>query len=194
VTFAQPNPKVLVRESPESLVLELPSPRRPLTAFVVGAWLVGWAVGIAFLVQQLDPGQPSPTDRAFLVVFGLAWLGAGALAAAWFAWLVAGHERVTVFADRVVIRRGIPGLHATREYATSGISELRTFGREVPPLLAAGLDFTGRGASGIRFRSGGRVVRFARALEEREAHAIVDLLRARQVAGERPGAAVEGAA
>jgi hypothetical protein len=46
-------------------------------------------------------------------------------------------------------------------------------------MIALGLDVAGRGASGVRFESGDRVVRFARSLGESDARAVVELLRAR---------------
>jgi hypothetical protein len=46
-------------------------------------------------------------------------------------------------------------------------------------MIALSLDVAGRGASGVRFESGGHVVRFARTLSEHDAHAVVELLRAR---------------
>jgi hypothetical protein len=184
LSLVHPHPEYQIHEAPGELVIDLPSPRRPLTAFVITLWLAGWAVGMSFVVQQFRSGGAATADRPFLLAWAGTWLAAGVCACAWLAWLVAGRERVTVRADALHIRRWILAWGVTRAYPLSTISELRTFGREVPPLLAAGLDITGRGASGVRFRCGPRVVRFARALDEHAAHAVVDVIRARLPLGQ----------
>jgi len=186
VSIVHPHSGFRVIEREDALVVELPSPRRPVTALALSLWLVGWAFGLAFIVRQFEPGDPTPTDRGFLLVWGAAWLLAGGVVMAWLAWLVAGSERVTLSADALQLEYGGFGRYLGRRYPLDGIRELRTFGREVPPLLAAGLDFTGRGASGVRFRNGERVVRFARALDEHAAHALVARLRTRHAFGEGP--------
>ncbi|HTR97444.1 MAG TPA: hypothetical protein VMH61_06035 [Candidatus Acidoferrales bacterium] len=179
MTLMQNRSPYRVADHGDELVIDLPSPRRPVTAFVVSLWLLGWSVGLAFVAQQFQSGEPTRGDDAFLGAWLVLWLAAGVLAIAWLAWLVAGRERVTLTPEAIRIRRGVLAWGFTRSFALAGMSELRTFGREVPPLLAAGLDFAGRGASGVRFRHGGRVVRFARALDEPAGHALVDLLRSR---------------
>jgi len=187
VSKVQPRTIYRVAERGDDLVIDLPSPRRPVTAFVVGVWLVGWGVGLVFVVQQFQTGEPTRADQLFLAGWLAVWLAAGAAALAWLGWLLVGRERVTLTPQEIRIRHGVFGRGVTRRYALAGLSELRTFGREVPPLLAAGLDFAGRGASGVRFRHGGRVVRFARALDESSAHALVDVLRTRLSAGRSEG-------
>ena len=167
-----------IREVPDGIVVDLSSPRRLLTALVVALWLAGWVVGLAFTVQQLGAGEEPATDRAFLLAWAIAWVAAGAYALARLAWLLAGHERVTLAAGRLRIWRGVGRVGLARDYALARIRELRTFGRELTPVLAAGLDVSGHGASGVCFRYGRRVVRFARALDEPSAHVLADRLRA----------------
>ena len=167
-----------VREVPGGIVVDLPSPRRLLTAMIVGLWLAGWIVGLSFALQQFRGGDDLGPDRLFLFVWSVCWLGAGVFAILYLAWLLAGRERVTLAGGRLRIWRGVWRFGLAHDYAAAGIRELRTFGRDLVPLLAAGLDFTGQGASGVRFRCDGRVVRFARALDEPAAHALVDRLRA----------------
>ena len=165
-----------VREIAGGIAIDLRSPRRPLTAVIVAAWLVGWAVGGTFVVQQFRGGENPGPDRLFLIVWSLMWFAAGPMAFAYLAWLLVGRERVTVREGRLRIWRGVWRLGIAREYEAAAVHELRTFGREVAPLVAAGLDLAGRGASGVRFRCADRVVRFARALDEPTAHALVDRL------------------
>lgn len=173
------------------LVSDLPSPRRPVTLGVLSLWLVGWAFGVTFMVQQfLEPG-PFGFDRAFLLAWMLAWVAAGLVVIGYMTWLAAGRERVTLEGGALVLRRGVFGLWWARRWPLESIRRLRTFGREIPPMIAFSLDVSGRGASGVRFESGGHVVRFARTLDEHEARAIVDRLRAlhefdRETHGDEP--------
>jgi len=175
-----------VNETPDGLVVDLPSPRRPLMAFVMGAWLIGWAFGFVFMVRQFGTGGPFGVTRTFLLLWCAGWLAAGVWGVGWLAWLVAGRERVSLTATSLVLWRGCFGVGFTRTFPLDAIRGLRTFGREVPPVVAAGLDFTGRGASGVRFVAGGRTVRFARALTETDARVVLDALRARYAFDARP--------
>lgn len=168
------------------LVVDLPSPRRPVTAAVLSLWLVGWAFGLGFMVQQLTSPGPFGAERAFLLVWMLVWAGAGVGATGYLAWLTAGRERVLLELGSLVIQRGVWGWWWTRRWPLESIHRLRPFGREIPPVIAIGLDVSGRGATGVRFESGGQVVRFARTLSERDARAVVDLLRARHRFDDQP--------
>jgi hypothetical protein len=169
---------VQIQETPQRVVFDMPAPRRPLMAALMALWLVGWAYGIVFMSQQFFSGAPFGVDRLFPAVWCAIWLAAGGWGATWLAWLLAGRERVTVENGELRIRQSVLGAGFTSTYPLSRITQLRTFGREVPPLLAAGLNFTGRGASGVRFCARNRTVRFARALDELTARSVVDTLRA----------------
>ncbi len=182
-----------VREIPGGIEVDLSSPRRPLTALVVAAWLVGWAVGLLFVVQQFRTGESAGLDLVFLIGWSAIWLAAGPLAFAYLMWLLAGRERVTLREPTLRIWRGVWRIGFARQYALADIRELRTFGRDLVPLLAAGLDLAGQGASGVRFRVGHRIVRFARALDETAAHALVARLLAAHPVGPT-GSPVEPAA
>lgn len=161
------------------LVSDLPSPRRPLTAAILVAWLCGWVFGLAYMVQALRAPGPFGADDLFLAAWLLAWAAAGVAVIGYLAWLLLGRERVWIADGRLCLRRAVGPLGVTRRWPLESIHRLRTFGREIPPMIAFSLDVAGSGASGVRFESGGRVVRFARALREPEARAIVQRLRAR---------------
>ncbi len=161
------------------LLLDLPSPRRPVAVGVLLLWLGGWAFGIGFMFQQLLSSGPFGPDRIFLVAWLLLWALAGCGALVYLAWLIAGRERVSLEGGALVIRRGVWGAAVTRRWPLDSIRRLRTFGREISPVIAFGLEVAGQGASGVQFESGGRVVRFARTLSERDARAVVQLLLAR---------------
>jgi hypothetical protein len=172
--------------APGELVVDLPAPRRPVTVAILSLWLVGWAFGIVFMVQQLLLPGPFGANRAFLLAWLLAWAAAGVAVMGYMAWLVAGRERVSLEGGSLVIRRCALGLGRTRRWPLERIHRLRAFGREIPPMIALSLDFSGHGASGVRFECDGQVVRFARALSEHDARAVVELLRARHDFGREP--------
>lgn len=161
------------------LVVDLPSPRRPVAVGILSLWLAGWAFGVAFMLQQLFSPGAFGFERAFLLAWMVLWAAVGVGVMAYLAWLVAGRERVSLEGGALVIRRQVLGVGPTRRWPLASIRRLRTFGREIPPVVALSLDVSGRGASGVRFESGGRVVRFARTLGEPDARAVVERLRAR---------------
>jgi hypothetical protein len=167
-------------------VVDLPSPRRPVTVGLLAFWLAGWAFGLVFMIQQLFTPGPFGLDRVFLVVWMGLWAAAGLLVVAYLAWLMAGRERVSIEAEALVLRRGVWGLWWTRRWPLASIHRLRAFGREIPPMIALSLDVAGRGASGVRFEAGRQVVRFARSLSESDARAVVELLKARHPFDQTP--------
>ena len=194
MSLGHPHAAFHVREVPGGIVVDLPSPRRLLTAMVVGLWLAGWVVGLSFALQQFRGGTNLGPDRVFLLAWSVIWLAAGTFAILYLAWLLAGRERVKLADGRLRIWRGVWRLGLAHDYAAGEVHELRTFGRDVVPLLAVGLDFSGQGSSGVRFRHAGRVVRFARALDEPAAHALTERLRAAYPFDTHTGAPVEPAA
>ena len=176
-----------VHETAEGVAVDLPSPRRPLTAVALVAWLAGWAVGVMFVIQQFTGGERLDSDRVFLLAWAAIWVFAGFAAIGYVTWLVAGRERITLGATTLKVWYGVGRWGFGHSYAVADITELRPFGRELAPVLAAGLDLAGRGASGVRFRCEGRVVLCARALDERAARALIELLRLHADFGERAG-------
>jgi hypothetical protein len=176
MSILHPRPAIHVRETACGVEVELPSPRRPAAVLLLAAWLAAWVVGLGFVTQQLVQGDGIGPDALFLVVWAVVWVIAGALSAVYLAWLLAGCERITLDGDQLRIRRAVWGAGITRTYAIADVRELRTFGRELAPVLAAGLDLAGRGSSGLRFNYRDDVVLFARALDERAAHGLVERL------------------
>ena len=187
MSLFHPHAGYQVHETAEGVSVDLPSPRRPLTALALVGWLAGWAVGVVFVAQQFTGGERLDADRVFLLAWAVVWLLAGFAAMGYVTWLVAGRERITLRAAKLVVWYGVGAWGVGRTYPVAGITELRPFGRELAPVLAAGLDIAGRGASGVRFRCQGRVVLCARALDERAARALIELLRLHADFGERAG-------
>lgn len=125
-------------------VADLPSLRRPVTVGVLSLWLVGWAFGVAFMIQQLLLPGPFAADRLFLFAWLVLWLAAGGGVMAYMVWLLVGRERISIEGDDLVIRLGILGLWRTRRWPLASIRRLRPFGRGIPPVIAFGLDVSGQ--------------------------------------------------
>ena len=178
MSILKPHVSTRVMETAAGLVVEVPSPRRPLSVVLLAGWLAAWVIGLGFVSQQFVQGDGMGRDWVFLIAWAVLWVGAGVAAAGYLAWLVAGFERITLSEGVLGIRRSVGRVGITRTYPLANVTELRTFGRDVAPVLAAALGLAGRGASGVRFRCGDRVVLFARALDEPAAHALIDVLRA----------------
>ena len=182
--------KARFEETPAGLVVRLPSPRRRLVGAMIGVWLAGWAFGLAFMIGQFFTGGPFGSARVFLLLWCVVWLAAGAGAAGYMAWLLAGHERIEIAPPWLVIRRGALGVGFTRRYPLERITRMHPFGRGLTPVLAVGLDVSGQGATGAQFNVGERVVRFGRALDEDEARAVIDAIkRHHPLAGATPAPA-----
>jgi hypothetical protein len=194
MSLLRPHATYRVHESANGIVVDLPSPRRPLAVALLLVWLAAWTVGLGFVGQQFVHGDGYAGDRLFLVAWTVLWFAAGIVALLHLAWQAAGAERITLAPGVLEVRRGVGGLAIRHRYALADVSELRTFGREVPPVLALGLELAGRGASGVRFRHAGHVVRCARALDERAAHALVEVLRERSTLAEPAAGSHQGAA
>ncbi len=176
MSILHPHAAIHVHETAGGLEVELPSPRRPVAVVLLAVWLAAWVVGLGFVTQQLVQGDGIGPDALFLVCWAALWVIAGALSAGYLAWLLAGCERITLAADRLRIRHAVWRAGITRTYVLADVHELRTFGRELAPVLAAGMDLAGRGSSGVRFNYHDEVVLFARALDEPAAHALVERL------------------
>jgi hypothetical protein len=176
VSMLRPHAVATVHETAGGVVVDLPSPRRPVTVLLLALWLAVWVVGLGFVSQQFVQGDGTRPDWAFLIVWALLWLAAGAASAIRLSWLVAGAERITLDEVALRIRRGAWGFEFTRTYPVADVHDMRTFGREIPLVLAVALDLAGSGSTGVRFRCGDRVVRCARALDEKAAHALVGVL------------------
>ena len=178
MSILKPHVSARVLETAAGLVVEVPSPRRPVAVVLLAGWLAAWVIGLGFVSQQFAQGDGIGRDWAFLIAWAVLWLAAGVATAGYLAWLVAGFEHITLADGVLSIRRSVGAVGITRTYPLANVTELRTFGREVEPVTAAALGLAGRGASGVRFRCGDRVVFFARALDEPAAHALIDVLRA----------------
>jgi hypothetical protein len=158
----------------------MPSRRSYVMATFIGLWLAAWIYSIVAIVPQMLVGLPhakgTPPPLAFLIIWTIFWLGGGAFALAIFAWLVAGHERVTIAADTLAVRREVFGIGFTRRYALASVRALR-----VVDDFAASTPFFGLGrgdAFGIRsgslaFDYGAKTLRVGSGVDPAEAKYIL---------------------
>jgi hypothetical protein len=204
MTYAgSPEPRATVSDSPEGFEVVMPAPRMWLLIVFLGLWLAGWATGEAFALRGLLTPAPLAV-RGFLVVWLAFWTVGGASALSLCALMLAGHERVRLRPDVLVIQRELLGMGPTKTYTLDRVSNLRA--QDLPPVgsltkapgdsapltpeqAASALRFLGIGGPGISFDYAGKPVRFGLALEAMEARQIVAQLQARHAFPERQAAA-----
>lgn len=160
-----------------AMELSLPAAGRPLDALIVLAWLAGWGLGLWAILQFVATGDIGSGEGSSLADWALVWALAGTCALVRLAWLMVGRERVTVSAGTLSIWRGIVGLGVTHSYPLGEVEDLHSIRHDLDTLPEAGIEWKHRGASGVRFRFAGRVVRFAHALDEAAAVEVVDRMR-----------------
>jgi hypothetical protein len=184
--------RAVVNDGPGGLEIVIPAPRVWPVVVFLGLWLMGWATGETFALRQVL--SPAPVEaKVFLAAWLAFWTFGGTAALSICMWMLAGHERVRLRPDALVIRREAFGLGPTHVYELDRIRNLQA--RPLPPLdgeseahgaraLPAGqakrvLRFIGVGGPGISFTYASRPVRFGVALDPMEARGVVAQLQAR---------------
>jgi hypothetical protein len=129
---------------------------------LLGPWLLGWAFGEVFAIQQiLAPGPPQA--KIFLAVWLALWTVGGCAAAGHVLWMLVGRERLRLTSDALTLKREVFGLGRTKRYDLQRIRGLRA--TAIPPLppgtderlarsVAGGLHLFGVGGGSMTFRSG----------------------------------------
>lgn len=176
---AVPAAKASVFDSPEGLVINIPSTKRwPLILFM-GFWLCGWAIGESFAIRELATGKMPLAGKLFLVGWLGAWTVGGGFAIFFWMWNLAGHEVVSLTPTSLAIRREVLGFGPSREYDLPNVKNLRVdsaFSRN-------GLEFslTSRSmfAGSIAFDYGAKTFRFGSGVDEAEASHLIEVLRSR---------------
>jgi hypothetical protein len=174
---AVPTAKASVFDTPEGLVINIPSAKNWFVVLFIGFWLCGWAFGEVSVIRQLATGKANGAG-----LFLLAWLGAwtvGGCAAIYF-WLftVAGHEIVSLTPPTsLAIRRDILGFGRSREYDLPSVQNLRIDNTAVNGRSTGGfsLPFGGK----IAFDYGSKTFRFGAGVDEAEASDLIEVLKGR---------------
>jgi len=171
--------KASVFDSPEGLVINIPTTKRWPVILFMGFWLCGWVVGESFAIRQLTTSKMPSAARLFLVPWLGAWTVGGCLAIYFWLWNLAGHEVVSLTPTSLAIRREILGFGPSREYDLPNVKNLRVdsaFSR-----YSFGWSPTSRSMLGgsIAFDYGAKTFRFGSGLDEAEASHLVEVLRSR---------------
>ncbi len=195
--------RATVSDSPDGLEFVMPAPRVWFVIVFLTLWLLGWAAGESFALRALLRPGPLPV-KGFLLVWVAFWTLGGASALSICVWMLAGHERVRLGMDSLVIRREAFGIGPAQSYALDRISNLRaeqlprltalaqTRGGAAPATpeqTATAMRLAGIGGPGIWFEYQGRPVRFGLALDAIEARQVVSQLQARHTFPEGHAAA-----
>jgi hypothetical protein len=170
-----------VADTPEGLVLSIPTKRNPFLLIFLPAWLVMWAVGWGNAASHLvSPAAKGPPDL-FLLAWLTAWTAGGAFAIWAFAWSLAGREVVTLRPHALVVSRKALGVGRVRQYDLAHVANLRVAPAGFDPAdFRSGMRFWGIGGGPIAFDYGASTVRFGASVEEAEAHQLVRRLVERQ--------------
>jgi hypothetical protein len=183
-------PRSTVVDTPEGLVLSIPTKRNWFLLVFLPAWLVGWAVGWGAAFSQLISSSSKGPPELFLVAWLVAWTAGGVFAIWALAWSLAGREVVTLRPHELVIARKVLGFGRARQYAISHVVNLRLAPEGYNPFdFRSGMRFWGLGGGPIAFDYGASTVRFGAALEEAEASQLAQRLVGRQPSLSRTPAA-----
>lgn len=172
-----PGMRTVVTDEPGGLCFAIPARRQWFAMVFLAIWLVGWGCGEVFAIWALFSGKAL---SLFLVAWLSIWTFAGGLAALSWLWMVAGRERVTLKADRLVHRYELFGFGRTREYDLSSVRDLRVSPESFNRWNTGGsMRAWGLGGGMVAFDYGARTVRFAAGVDEAEGKMIVERIRER---------------
>jgi hypothetical protein len=188
--------RAVMNDSPEGLEIVIPAPRIWPAVIFLALWLAGWATGEAFALRQILSPAPLPA-KLFLAVWLAFWTFGGAAALSMCVWMLAGHERVRLRPDALMIQREACGLGPTRVYELDRVLNLRAQpmpshtgvavahsaqapdGKRAVPAEQVKRAMRVVGIRGPGISYAGRPVRFGVALDPMEAQMLVTQLQAR---------------
>ena len=168
-----------VSQTPEGLLISIPSRRNIFLVLFLCLWLVGWGFGEIAACRELFDPQKNTADL-FLAVWLTGWTLGGGAALYILSWMLAGREVVALRPDALVNRRILWGFDRAREYDLPQVKNLR-----VAPLVwnpsdwNGALQFWGIGGGPIAFDYGAKTIRIASGIDEAEARLIVNELKSR---------------
>lgn len=146
----QPSPwRFTVQDCADRRIVIIPAERELGALIFISIWLIGWAAGEVAGISHF------PSHGDFLMATWLAgWSVAGIAVIAWWIWLIAGVETITIDSASFNYQRGLLGLSHTRTFLVESARCLR---------VIRGPDRNGLSSSFyLAFDYGARTVRFAR--------------------------------
>ena len=167
-------PHASIADTGAGYEITIPAKKNIFVILFLGFWMVGWAVGLVSVSNQLLGGTKESGSSLFLLAWLGAWLVGGGWALATLVWLLVGREIVRVTVTELQHIRSYGLFSRKREYQLAHVKRLRVS----PPQNAAAAQYsagmTNHGA--VSFDYGMSTPSFGYALDEAEARAIVDLL------------------
>ncbi len=180
--------RATITESPEGLLITIPTKKNWFLILFLGFWLMGWLFGEVAAIHQLIRGHPPhganlhPSAPRGMNLFLVPWLGAWTVGGGFaiFAWLwnFAGVERVVLGPSTFTTKREVLRIGPVKEYQLSSVSNLRI--DALPALFNSRMSpFPMMGGGTIAFDYGAKTYSFGMGLDEPEAQQIVERLKSR---------------
>jgi hypothetical protein len=175
-------------ESPDGLLITIPSKKNWFLILFLGFWLMGWLFGEVAAIHQVIRGHSSHWATAKengpigLNVFLIGWLGAwtvgGGVAIITWLWNLVGVEKVLLGPSTLMTQREVLGVGPRREFELPSVSKLRvnmgfsniSFRISPMPSVNGGM---------IAFDYGSKTFHFGMGLHEAEAAQIIARMRSR---------------
>jgi hypothetical protein len=187
-TIKLPSGRATTTESPDGLLITIPSKKNWFLILFLGFWLMGWLFGEVAALHQVIRGHSSHWATAKengpigLNVFLIGWLGAwtvgGGVAIITWLWNLVGIEKVLVGPSTLMTQREVLGVGPRKEFELPSVSNLRVnmgfsninFRMSPMPSVNGGM---------IAFDYGAKTFHFGMGLDEAEAAQIIARMRSR---------------
>jgi hypothetical protein len=157
---------------PGGIEVRIPSRRNWVMVVFLALWLCGWVFGEFNAAAPLrHPAENTPVG--FLAFWIVGWTVGGCFAVATLAWMLAGHERVTIAGDEFTVRREACGLGWTRRYELRNAKNLRVGDAPVDNGPFGMRDPSGFRSGPFAFDYGPRSIRFGVGLDVAEARNVL---------------------
>lgn len=171
--------RVAIQQSFSELTIEIRNRRNWLVVMFLSFWLIGWAMGEGFAVQQVIAGDTPLPARLFILFWLTIWSIVGLFVMYIMAMQLAGKEIITLNRSEMRIKKSVLEYGRERHYELFDIenigyeqkSRALTSRREL-------INKVGMGAGrGLYFSYRGKTITFAQSAEPDEMRKILEQLR-----------------
>jgi hypothetical protein len=176
---AVPTAKASVFDTPEGLVINIPSAKRWAVTIFMAFWLCGWAFGEFEVIHLFSIGKIPLSASLFTLVWLAMWTMGGCLTILVWLWNVAGREIVSLTPASLAIRRDILGFGSSKEYDLPSVRNLRIELTPEKPENRISVWGAPMFGGAIAFDYGAKTFRFGAGVDEAEASHLIELLKSR---------------